>query len=195
MMKFVKKMKFSAFFWLASAVLSSGLAHAQTAAPAAKPEVESVLTAKKVEIGADKKEALSDAKTVKPGEVIEYQVTYTNKGKVAVRDVLATLPIPVNTDFQRGTTKPALAKASVGDGKFDAIPLKRKVKLPSGKEEEIEIPLSEYRALQWSLGELAAGKSVVVVARVRVSDAPVTAPAPATPPTPAGPPAAKGGQK
>ena len=168
---------------------------AQSAAPTAKPEVESTLTAKRVEIDVDKKEKLIDAKTVKPGEVIEYHVTYTNKGKTPVANLLATLPIPENTDFQRNTANPAGAKASTRNGGFQAMPLKKKVKLPSGKEEEIEIPLSEYRALQWSLGELAAGKSVVVVARVRVSDAPTPAPAPATPPTPAGAPAAKGGQK
>ena len=170
-------------------------ANAQSNAPAQKPDVESVLTAKKVEIGADKKEVLAEAKTVKPGDVIEYVVTYSNKGKNGVRDLAATLPIPADTEFLRNTNKPGATRAALADGKFAAIPLKRKVKLPSGKEEEIEVPFSEYRALQWSLGELAAGKSVVVSARVRVSDAPVTAPAPATPPTPAGPPAAKGGQK
>ncbi len=172
--------------------------YAQNAAPkppAQKPDIESVLTAKKVEIADDKKERLIEAKTAKPGEVIEYVATYTNKGKTAVRDVVATLPIPADTIFMRNTPKPGTASASLGDGKFAAIPLKRKVKLPSGKEEEIEIPVSEYRALQWSLGELAAGKSVVVSARVRVSDAPNTAPAPATPPSPAGTPAAKGGPK
>ena len=172
--------------------------YAQTAAPkppAQKPDIESVLTAKKVEIADDKKERLIEAKTAKPGEVIEYVATYTNKGKTAVRDVVATLPIPADTILLRNTPRPATATASVGDAKFAAIPLKRKVKLPNGKEEEIEIPVSEYRALQWSLGELAAGKSVVVSARVRVSDAPNTAPAPATPPASAGPPAAKGGQK
>ena len=169
--------------------------HAQTSAPAPKPEIESILTAKRVEIGADKKEVLIEAKTAKPADVIEYQVTYSNKGKTAVRDLAATLPIPADTELLRSSARPGTARASLGDGKFAAMPLKRKVKLPSGKEEEIEVPFSEYRALQWSLGELAAGKSVVVSARVRVSDAPVTAPAPATPPTPAGPPAAKGGQK
>ena len=170
-------------------------AHAQNIAPAPKPEIESILTAKKVEMNADKKEVLSEAKSAKPADVIEYQVTYTNKGKTAVSNLAATLPIPADTEFMRGSGKPGTARATLGDGKFAAIPLKRKVKLPSGKEEEINVPFSEYRALQWSLGELAAGKSVVVSARVRVSDAPVTAPAPATPPTPAGPPAAKGGQK
>jgi uncharacterized repeat protein (TIGR01451 family) len=166
-----------------------------SAAPSAKPDVESVLVARKVELDAEKKERLIEASTAKPGELIEYRVTYTNKGQNAVRDVLATLPIPADTVFQRAGVVPAGARASLGDGKFAAIPLKRKVKLPSGKEEEIDIPLSEYRAIQWSLGELAAGKSVVVAARVRVSDAPNTAPPSATPPTPAGPPSAKGGQK
>ena len=181
-----------------SGLFASFNLQAQTAVPAVtaqKPDIESVLTAKKVELADDKKERLIEAKTAKPGEVIEYVATYSNKGKTAVRDVLATLPIPADTIFVRDTPRPATARASVGDGKFAAIPLKRKVKLPSGKEEEIEIPLSEYRALQWSLGELAAGKSVVVSARVRVSDAPNSAPAPATPPASAGIPAAKGGQK
>lgn len=181
-----------------SGLFASFNLQAQTAVPAVtaqKPDIESVLTAKKVELADDKKERLIEAKSAKPGEVIEYVATYSNKGKTAVRDVLATLPIPADTIFVRDTPRPATARASVGDGKFAAIPLKRKVKLPSGKEEEIEVPFSEYRALQWSLGELAAGKSVVVSARVRVSDAPNSAPAPATPPASAGIPAAKGGQK
>ena len=194
-MKLAKYLKFVSLTGAAGLLMASFFAVAQTAAPAAKQDVEAALTAKRVEIGADKKEVLIEAKTAKPGDVIEYHVTYTNKGKTPARDVLATLPIPEGTDFQRNTIKPVGAKATIGNGRFEAIPLKRKVKLPNGKEEEIEVPLSEYRALQWSLGELAAGKSVVVVARVRVSDAPTPAPAPATPPTPAGAPAAKGGQK
>ena len=198
-MKLAKYLKFVPLTGAAGLLMASFFAVAQTVAPtvapAPKPEIESTLTAKRVEIDADKKEKLLEAKSAKPGEVIEYQVTYANKGKTPVRDLLATLPIPEGTDFQRNTIKPVGAKATIGNGRFEAIPLKRKVKLPNGKEEEIEVPLSEYRALQWSLGELAAGKSVVVVARVRVSDAPNTAPAPATPPTPAGAPAAKGGQK
>ena len=195
MLKLAQNCKFMYMIGAFCVLTTSLPVSAQSAAPAIKPEIESVLTAKRVEIGADKKEKLLEAKTAKPGEVIEYQATYTNKGKTPVRDLLATLPIPEATDFQRNSIKPAGAKAALATGPFQAIPLKRKVKLPNGKEEEIEVPLSEYRALQWSLGELAAGKSVVVVARVRVSDAPTPAPAPATPPTPAGAPAAKGGQK
>ena len=112
-----------------------------------------------------------------------------------VTNLVANLPIPAGTEFQRASAKPVVGvKATLGDGKFNAIPLKRKVKLPDGKEVEREVPLAEYRSLQWSLGELAAGKSVVVSARVRVTDVTIAAPATpasATPP----PPSPQGGQK
>jgi len=158
---------------------------AQTATAAnPKPDVESILTSKKVVVGADKKETLVEAKDVKPGEIIEYQATYTNKGQARVTNLTASLPIPEGTEFLRASAKPTLGvKASLGDGKFDAIPLKRKVKTPDGKEVEQEVPLAQYRVLQWNLGELAPGKSTTVSARVRISDAP--APAPAAPAKPA----------
>lgn len=176
--------------------LQSAPALAQTAvAPAALADVQSVLTSKKVVPSPDQKERLVDSKDIKPGEIMEYRVTYTNKGKTAASNVVASLPIPVGTEFLRASAQPAIGlKASLGDGKFDPIPLKRKVKQPDGKIVEQDVPLSEYRSLQWSLGELAAGKSVVVSARVRVTDvapnAPAT-PASATPP----PPSSQGGQK
>jgi uncharacterized repeat protein (TIGR01451 family) len=169
---------------------------AQTAVSVqAKPEVESVLTSNKVTLSADKKEVLVDAKDIKPGEIMEYRATYTNKSKAPVTNLLLNLPIPPGTEYQGGSAKPASGlKATLGDGKFSPIPLKRKVKLPSGKEGEENVPFAEYRSLQWSLGELAAGKSVVVSARVRVSDVTPTVPATpasATPPPPSPP----GGQK
>jgi len=197
-MKNIRVMKFVLFvlslvFCMA---LQSSPGLAQTAAPAgAKPDVESVLTGKKVTLSADKKEVLVDTKDVKPGEIIEYRATYTNKSKDPVKNLVGTLPIPPETVFQGGSAKPAIGvKASLGDGLFAPIPLKRKVKLPNGKDGEQDVPLAEYRSLQWSLGELAAGKSVVVSARVRVSDVTPTAPATpasATPP----PPPTQGGQK
>jgi uncharacterized repeat protein (TIGR01451 family) len=148
-------------------------------------EIEAVLTSKKVTIGADKKEVLIEAKNVKPGEIIEYQATYTNKSKAAISKLTPNLPIPEGTEYLAGTAKPALIKATLGDGKFEAIPLKIKVKLPDGKEVEQEVPAARYKALQWSLGELPAGKSLTVSARVRVSDAPNVA-APPTAPSSAG---------
>ena len=97
-MKLAKYLKFVPVIGATGLLMASFFAVAQTIAPtvvpAPKPEIESTLTAKRVEIDADKKEKLLEAKSAKPGEVIEYQVTYTNKGKTPVRDLFATLPIP-----------------------------------------------------------------------------------------------------
>jgi uncharacterized repeat protein (TIGR01451 family) len=177
-------------------VLQSAPVLAQNAASTgAKADVESILTSKKVTLSAEKKEILVDAKDIKPGEIMEYRATYTNKSKAPVTNLVGTLPIPADTVYQGGSAHPAIGvKASLGDGIYAPMPLKRKVKLPNGKDGEQDVPLAEYRSLQWSLGELAAGKSVVVSARVRVSDVTPTAPATpasATPP----PPQTQGGQK
>ena len=153
---------------------------AQTA-PAATPrqDVEVILSGKKVTTGADKREVLGDARNIKPGEVIEYQATYSNKGQSAVSNLVATVPIPEGTEYMRSGTLPASgAKATIGDGKFAPIPLKRKVKLPDGKEVEQDLPLAQYKAVQWSLGDLPPGKNMVVSARVRVLEVPSAGTAP-----------------
>ncbi len=169
---------------------------AQPAAPSApKPDVESVLTSKKVTLSADKKEVLVDSKDLQPGEILEYRVTYTNKGKEPVNNVMLNLPIPVELEYVGGSAKPAAGLlATVGDGKFAPIPLKRKVKLPNGKDAEQDVPLAEYRSLRWNAGEMAPGKILVVSARVRLSIA--TPAAPAAPAAGSPPPATpQGGQK
>jgi uncharacterized repeat protein (TIGR01451 family) len=176
--------------YMSGLVLSLGMqvapALAQTTGGAnSNKEIESVLTSKKVTIGADKKELLVEAKNAKPGEIIEYQATYTNKSKAGISKLTPNLPVPEGTEYLAGTARPASIKATLGDGKFESIPLKRKVKLPDGKVVEQEVPASRYKALQWSLGDLAPGKSITVSARVRVSDAPNVAPA-ATAPSSAG---------
>ncbi|HEY4370365.1 MAG TPA: hypothetical protein VGN52_00355 [Burkholderiales bacterium] len=175
-----------ALLLISGLVLQAAPAAAQPASSAnSNNDIQAVLTSKKVTIGGDKKEVLIEAKTAAPGDIIEYAATYTNKGKTALKNLTPNLPMPADTEYQAASAKPASGvKASLGDGKYEAIPLKRKVKLPDGKVVEQEVPPAKYRALQWSLGELAPGKSVTVSARVRVSDVQAPAPAPvATPST------------
>jgi hypothetical protein len=52
--------------------------------------------------------------------------------------------------------------------KYDAVPLKRQVKDKTGKQVTVLVPVSEYKALRWSLGAINAGKVMTVSARVRV---------------------------
>ncbi len=143
-------------------------------ATAAQPKRDVViqLTQQKVTRAADGKEVLIEAARVLPGEVIEYRANYKNEGKNGVKQLLATLPVPTGMELVGETVAPIGAQASLGDGKYAPIPLKRKVRQPNGAEIETLVPISEYRSLRWNLGDLSAGQAQVVMARMRVSDAP-----------------------
>lgn len=149
----------------------SALAGDATPTATAKPAstVGATLSAMKVSLGADKKEVLSSADKVAPGDLLEYKVTYQNNSKTQLKQLTATLPLPVGTTYVAGSAKPAGAMASVDDKSFAAMPLKRKVKKADGTLEEQLVPLSEYRALRWKLGELAEKNKTVASARVHVN--------------------------
>ena len=151
---------------------------AATATPAAAaPSAIAVeLQQHKVVKAADGKEQLLDAASVKPGDVLEYTVTYTNKTGKAVSGLVADLPIPEGLEYLPRSAKPGatLVKAAVKDGEFAAEPLKRKTR--DGKPEPV--PYSDYRALRWTLGQLPAGGVASVSARAKVEV--VVPPAPKT---------------
>ena len=149
----------------------SALAGDVTPTATAKPAgaVEAKLAAYKVTRDADKKEVLSPADKVAPDDLLEYQVVYQNNGKSLLKQLTASLPIPVGTTYVTGSAKPAGAMASLDGKNFATMPLKRMVKKPDGKLEEQLVPLAEYRALKWKLAELAEKNKVEVSARVRVN--------------------------
>lgn len=120
-------------------------------------------------------ERLAQAEQAKPGETIEYRARYVNRGAAPVRELLASIPIPAGTAYVPGSAAPAEAFASLDGRAFAPIPLKRRVRLPNGKEAEVEVPASEYRALRWAIGTLAASGEQTVSARVRVAPAGVAA--------------------
>lgn len=159
---------------LAACLVTSAGAYAQFA-PARDVTVE--LKGQKIVRLADGKESRESAGQAKPGDVIEYTATYTNRSKAAVKNVAATLPVPSETEYVAGSAQPAGAQAALVDGVYQAMPLKRQVKLANGTMETRDVPLAEYRTLRWQVGELAPGKDFVATARVRVSATPVTTPA------------------
>jgi len=157
-------MIFKAFGIAALALAGALPAHAQ---PAAKDPVEARLEVRKVARSADGRESLATADAVKPGDVLEYRVTYRNAGPQAVRDFVATLPIPAATELVAGSERPAGARASVDARDFAPVPLRRKVRR-DGREVEESVPLRDYRALRWSAPELKAGQTLTYSARVKV---------------------------
>jgi uncharacterized repeat protein (TIGR01451 family) len=188
-MNFLKRQAVFIAFALPVALVWSSGAHAQAAADQ-KPKVEVRLTHQKVTKAADGKETLAVADRASPGDTIEYRAAYSNSGRAQAKQVLGTLPVPNNMEYVADSSKPAPQQAALADGKFAPIPLKRKVRLPNGTEVEEVVPQSEYRALRWNLGDLNAGQSQTVSARMRVALDLAAAPAKAAPaPTPAATPA------
>jgi len=146
-----------------------GVAQAQQSR--APGELQVHLTQHKVVKGENGKDKLVTADQARPGEVIEYRATYANTAKSPIKDVYATLPVPAGMQFVAESATPANALAMLDNQKFEPIPIKRKVTLPSGAIEEREVPASEYKALRWRLGAIPAGKSAVVSARMRLEPA------------------------
>jgi uncharacterized repeat protein (TIGR01451 family) len=139
---------------------------ATPSAPVAEKTVAVALTQWKVVTGADGKEQLLDASSVKPGDVLEYRATYTNHTGKTVSGLVADLPIPEGLEYLPRSAKPgaALVKAATKDGAYAAEPLMRK----AANNRTEPVPYSDYRALRWTLGQLPAGGETAVTARARV---------------------------
>lgn len=109
------------------------------------------------------------AKAVKPSELIEYRANYKNTSAKEVRGVQAVLPIPSGMTVDLNSAQPVPVQASMDGRQFYPVPLTRQVRAADGQLKTVNVPLSEYRALRWSLGALAAGASRDVVLRARVN--------------------------
>jgi uncharacterized repeat protein (TIGR01451 family) len=145
-----------------------------------KPRVSSQLFAFKV-VKAESGESLAPTKAIKPGEILEYQLRYSNDSPRGVKNVNVTLPIPAGLEYLSSSAKPTEAQASTDGRTFSAMPLRRMEKNANGVTVMVTIPTSEYRFLRWSISSLPAGDSATVAARVRLVDALTAAKVPATP--------------
>ena len=141
---------------------------ALSAAAQGQKEVMVTMDVKKVTRNADGKEALDAADSAKPGDILQYSAVYANKTSKKFRDLEATIPIPAYTTYVPGSTRPAGAKASLDGQNFQAIPLRRKVKQPDGKEIMQLVPYAEYRYVRWYPGNLSADQELKFSARVKV---------------------------
>lgn len=113
-------------------------------------------------------ERFVSADTAQPNDVVEYRTSYRNRSQKTLRGVAATLPVPAGFEYvpnSAGTD----ALASLDGKTYAAVPLTRTVKAADGREEVRLVPVSEYRFLRWKLGDLPAGETTTVTARMRMS--------------------------
>jgi uncharacterized repeat protein (TIGR01451 family) len=143
------------------------LTSASTFAKTEGSQVEGTLEQNRI-VMVDGKESLASADKVSPGDILLYKVRYSNKGATAANNLVVTLPIPKGLEYQASADLPKAALASLDGERFEAIPIKRPVKIADGQEALKEVPLSQYRALRWTVDQLQGGKSVSFFARARV---------------------------
>lgn len=123
----------------------------------------------KVERAAGGEEVFVGAETIRPGDVLQYQIVYKVMGKDEVLELLAQLPIPEGMEYIPDSARPAKVQASVEGKDFSPLPLQRRVKTADGQDSLEEIPPLSYRALGWPMRGLAPGDEVMVSARLRVN--------------------------
>ena len=154
----------SAFLCRAALALSILLAPAAWAADDLAIELEAF----RVVTAADGGQRLEPTDAARPGEVIEYRVTYTNRGEETLGGIRGVLPIPEATVYQPTTAQPAMVEASVDGRRYGQVPLREPVTGPDGETQFEPVAVSRYRYLRWSLGDLEPGASTTARARVAI---------------------------
>ncbi|WP_252406846.1 hypothetical protein [Acinetobacter terrae] len=111
----------------------------------------------------NKKKELNPADQVKPKALLEYKVEYSNVSSNSLKNLKLNLPLPEFVTYT-GQSAPKDTYASI-DGKiFAKAPLTR---VENGKK--VNVPLNEYRVLQWNVNELKPKQKITVSAQVRVN--------------------------
>lgn len=109
------------------------------------------------------KKELKATDQIKPNTLLEYKVEYSNVSVNTLKNLKLNLPLPEHVTYI-GQSLPKDVYASVDGKNFAKAPLTR---IENGKK--INIPLREYRALQWNVVELNPKQKTVVSAQVRVN--------------------------
>lgn len=132
----------------------------------------SVLSVFKITVDDKGNETAEETTKVTPGDTLEYRLKYTNNDVGAITMLKPILPIPVGMEFIKGSPIPAIEGASVSNtgNDFQSLPLTRQIRQPNGTVVTEEVPVREYRRLQWMIESLDVGESVILVARVKVID-------------------------
>lgn len=114
------------------------------------------------------KEVLTPAETIRPGDMLQYEIVYRIKGQDEVLELLAQLPIPEGMEYVPNSAKPPKVLVSLDGVDFSPLPLPDKFKLVDGQESPEKIPTVKYRTLGWAMRGLAPGDEFTVSARLKV---------------------------
>jgi uncharacterized repeat protein (TIGR01451 family) len=123
--------------------------------------------------GGGKTTKLVPSQTASPGDVVQYALSYTNKGDEVARDAVVDDPIPKGTTFVANSAagEGAEIRYSIDGGKTfaPAEQLTQERRLASGQTEKRLAAPSEYTHVRWIIKQVPPGASGVLTFRVRVN--------------------------
>ncbi len=151
--------------------LMGGAAHAET--------LISDFTFRVVEVTAEGAEQLVARDTVRPGEIIQYQIRHENGTKEDLSGLVVQAPVPEGVTLTlngQSSSVPAVFEVQAEldpdqDGlEWSTLPAVRKVVDDNGVLHEEPLPDTEIAAVRWILSEpLAADEIALNTYRVRVN--------------------------
>jgi len=132
-------------------VLIAGLAVASFAF--AKAKVTGDIQAYLISVNDEGKETLSLVEETEPGQVMEFQIVFTNEGDADVTGIQVVDPVPEFTTFigsSHGADVAADFEVSIDGGTtFETEPVVRIETLTDGSTKEVIIPPTEYTHVRW----------------------------------------------
>ncbi len=138
----------------------------------AKPRLE-IAIAQAREVVEGKKTRMVPIQSASPGDVVQYTLTYANKGDEVANDAVIDDPIPKGTTFLANTAAGEGAEVTFSSdgGKTFAAPvrLSYEIRLPSGEVQKRIATPADYTHVRFLIKQVAAGKSGSVAFRVRVN--------------------------
>ncbi len=139
---------------------------AAVAASKAQSPLSSEMKAFVVQKDASGHEKLQAAKSAEPGQTIQYQLTYKNNGKSALKALTVTGPVPANTHFLAKSMNTKVSSnrvVSIDGGKtYEKEPVKRMKKMADGSKKMVVVPAGKYTHVRWKAknGLKSGGKQV-----------------------------------
>lgn len=120
-----------------------------------KPTLVSNMQAYLVKVNAQGKEYRQPAKVTEPGQVIEYNLSYTNQTQKTLSGLVVSGPIPANTSYIANSAKTGIQSELLvsidGGATFESEPVRRQQKMPNGQMATVIIPPERYTNVRWKV--------------------------------------------
>jgi len=125
-----------------------------------------------VSVDDDGVEKVTSADVTEPGQILEFQIVFTNNGDSHVNGIQVVDPIPENTRFigdSHRSDVPAAFEVSIDGGEsFEAEPVRRIETREDGTQQEVVITPDQYTHVRWLADEALhsnGGKHSVTIGR------------------------------